>query len=210
MKADSIIFDLDGTLWDSRKAVAESWTKVISETPGVEGRVTEDDLTKTMGLLLEEIGEILFEDMEKEKRAALMETCCVYENEWIGRVGGVLYPRLEEVLRELSERFRLFIVSNCQDGYIEAFYQAHGLGRFFEDYENPGRTGLPKGENIRLVIERNGLKAPVYVGDTEGDRKAARQAGIPFIWASYGFGDPQEWDEKIGRIGELPEMLEEV
>lgn len=207
MKADSIIFDLDGTLWDSRKAVAESWTSVIRETPGVDGEVTEDDLTKTMGLLIEEIGEILFGDLEEEKRTALMDACVRHENDWVAEVGGILYPELEEVLRELSERFRLFIVSNCQDGYIEAFFAAHGLERFFEDYENPGRTGLPKGDNIRLVVERNGLKASVYVGDTEGDRKAARQAGVPFIWAAYGFGEPKEWDAKIDRVGELVDRV---
>ena len=59
---------------------------------------------------------------------------------------------------------------------------------YFTDWECSGRTGLPKGENIRLVVERNHLQAPVYVGDTRLDYEAAQQAGVPFIHAAYGFG----------------------
>jgi phosphoglycolate phosphatase len=47
---------------------------------------------------------------------------------------------------------------------------------------------MTKAENLRRVIERNGLRAPIYIGDAEGDEKAARECGVPFVWASYGFG----------------------
>lgn len=74
----------------------------------------------------------------------------------------------------LSDTYDLFIVSNCQDGYIESFYEYHKLERYFKDYENPGRTGLSKGENIKLVIDRNNLDAPVYVGIRTGMRRRRR------------------------------------
>lgn len=38
------------------------------------------------------------------------------------------------------------------------FFKAHKLDKYFIDYECPGRTGLPKGENIKLIVERNNLK----------------------------------------------------
>lgn len=38
------------------------------------------------------------------------------------------------------------------------FFKAHKLDKYFTDYECPGRTGLSKGENNKLVIERNNLK----------------------------------------------------
>ena len=71
------------------------------------------------------------------------------------------------------------------------------------DYENPGRTGLSKGENINLIIERNNLDSPVYVGDTAGDFTAAKYAGIPFIYAKYGFGQVTEYDDVIEKFEEL-------
>ena len=116
---------------------------------------------------------------------------------------GTLYGNVENVLQELSQKYKLYIVSNCQDGYIEVFYKYHNLEKYFLDYENPGRTGLSKGENINLIIERNNLSNPVYVGDTEGDLKAARFAGIPFVYAKYGFGQVSEYELVIDNFEDL-------
>lgn len=49
------------------------------------------------------------------------------------------------------------------------------MERYFEDIEMSGRTGLDKGKNIRLLMERNHIGQAVYVGDTKGDEKAARE-----------------------------------
>ena len=96
------------------------------------------------------------------------------------------------------------MVSNCQAGYIEAFFAGNRTGHLFDDSENPGRTGLTKGENIRLVMARNGIKRSVYVGDTDGDRRAAEEAGVPFIHAAYGFGTAKRADAVIRSLRELP------
>lgn len=200
---DSIIFDLDGTLWDSRKTVAKSWTKVVRDAACSRTEVTEDDLRGTMGLQIRDIASILFGDLSEEQRMELILACCERENTELKREGGILFEGLEETLEVLSKKYRLFIVSNCQEGYIESFYAYHGLERYFEDFENPGRTGLSKGENIRLVMERNNLKAPVYVGDTQKDQEAAKYAGIPFVYAAYGFGDVDDWEYRIESINEL-------
>ena len=110
-------------------------------------------------------------------------------------------------LAALSARCPLFLVSNCQDGYIEAFFQAHGLGRYFTDYENPGRTGLPKADNIALVAERNGLRRPLYIGDTQGDYDAASKAGVPFLHAAYGFGRIDRPVPSVATFGDLPDAI---
>ncbi|NMA68883.1 MAG: HAD family hydrolase, partial [Desulfitobacterium sp.] len=121
--------------------------------------------------------------------------------------GGVLYPQVEETLAKLAEKYKLFIVSNCEEGYIEAFYYAHKLEKYFLDFENPGRTGLTKGENIKLVVKRNNLQNPVYVGDTSGDAKAAHDAEVPFIYAHYGFGTVESYDAKVDSFAELLDIL---
>ena len=124
---------------------------------------------------------------------------------YLAEYGGQLYGDVRTVMETLKENnHRLFIVSNCQSGYIQAFLKYHQLGDLFEDYEMSGQTGLSKAENIRLIMERNHVKSAVYVGDTEGDEKAAHSAGIPFIHAAYGFGKAKNPE---GRIDSLEEML---
>ena len=86
-------------------------------------------------------------------------------------------------------------------------FKAFRTERFFDDYENAARTGLSKGENIRLVMARNGIKRAVYVGDTNGDREAARFAGIPFLHAAYGYGSVPEADAVLRSFSDLPEAV---
>ena len=123
---------------------------------------------------------------------------------------GALYPRLEETLAALSARWPLYVVSNCQEGYIESFFAGNGTGGYFTDWECYEATRRPKGENIRLVMERNGLAHSIYVGDTQGDSQAARQAGIPFVLARYGFGDTEDYDTAIDHFAQLVELMEEI
>ncbi|AMQ07865.1 HAD family hydrolase [Sporosarcina psychrophila] len=200
---DSIIFDLDGTLWDSRKTVAKSWSEVVKSSPDGIGEITEEDLKATMGLQIKDIAKIVFGYLDETKQMELILDCCHNERLYLLDEGGQLFPGLEEVLQKLSERYKLFIVSNCQEGYIEAFYEYHGLKQYFQDFENPGRTGLSKGENIQLVIERNQLKSPVYVGDTQSDKDATEYAKVPFVYAAYGFGQVEVFNYKIDNFEEL-------
>jgi phosphoglycolate phosphatase len=188
MKKDSIIFDLDGTLWDSTSSVIDSWNKTLDKYDEVKNRLTVDDMKEVMGLVISDIAKIFFPYLEETKRA-------------------LLYDKLEETLEELSKKYKLFIVSNCQCGYIESFFESHKLNDYFVDYECSGKTGLTKGENIKLIIKRNNLVKPVYVGDTERDLKAARFAGIPFIYARYGFGEVKEYDYVIDSFDELLNLI---
>ena len=198
---DSIIFDLDGTIWDPIDTVLGAWNSVLKSKEMNE--LSREELAATMGLQLDEVGMSLFPSLSKTRREQLIHKCWSLEIAYLEKHGGALYENVEKVLEELSQKYKLYIVSNCQDGYIEVFYKYHRLDKYFLDYENPGRTSLSKGENINLVIERNGLSKPVYVGDTEGDLIAAKFAGIPFIYAEYGFGQASEYDKAVGSFEDL-------
>lgn len=206
MRFDSILFDLDGTLWDSVDGICAAWNRGLSQH-GVSPFLTRELLLGQMGKLLPDIAAALLPDVAAGQRTALLEACCGIENDLLAREGGILYPGAAETLERLAARVPLAIVSNCQGGYIESFFAAHGLGKYFTDYENPGRTGLDKAGNIRLVTARNGWKAPVYVGDTQGDLDAASAAGVPFVHAAYGFG-AVDGVPAIHSLAELPALLE--
>lgn len=202
---DSIIFDMDGTLWNSTPEVALAFNHVLAEKhPEVKEVVTAERLQGLFGLPLYVIAVQLFESVPEEHAIRVINECCEYECEYLAVHGATLYDGLEETLEKLSKVYRLFIVSNCQEGYIQCFFRAYPkLRQYFTDYEYPGHSGKFKADNIRIVIERNNLKAPVYVGDTKGDADASREAGVPFIFARYGFGDVKEYDDVIDSLPEL-------
>lgn len=207
MTNTAIIFDLDGTLWDSTKSIRDIWNAVIERETKKSSCLTQEDICALMGKTMEDIAAALFPTESKREQARLIGLCGEAENEFLSRRGAILYDGLKDTLRTLSKDHPLFIVSNCQDGYIQAFLEAHKLGQYFTDFEMSGRTGMPKWDNIRLIIERNALSKAVYVGDTDGDQKAARQAGIPFIFAAYGFGSVSDPDGVIHSFAELPDCL---
>jgi phosphoglycolate phosphatase len=207
---DSIIFDLDGTLWDSTTEVANAFNQVLTaKHPEIKEVVTPQRLRELFGLPLDVIAERLYQSVPREHAVKVMEECCEYECEYLAEHGAVLYEGLEETLKELSKKYKLMIVSNCQEGYIQCFFAAYPhLEQYFMDYEYPGRSGKLKADNIRMVVGRNKLHNPIYVGDTQGDANAAGEAGVPFIYARYGFGDVREYDGVIDSLDELVKLAD--
>ncbi|MBR5421179.1 MAG: HAD family hydrolase [Lachnospiraceae bacterium] len=210
MEKTAILFDLDGTLWDSSEAVVSSWNEVIATLPDFHRQGTVEDMMGLMGKTMDQIAYEYFDTVPKERALELMKLCTDHENDYIRQHGGKLMPKLEETLKELSEKYFLAIVSNCQKGYIEAFLEYHRLGGYFRDHSDYGTLKLSKGENIRQLLVRDGLERAFYVGDIQGDCDAAHYAGIPFIHASYGFGKVKDADYRIEAFEELPALMEKV
>lgn len=205
MNKPMLLFDLDGTLWDSAAPVAESWNEVFQREDPSLPLLTADDIHGVMGLTMKEISEALYPDWRSPRRQEVFDECCTYEVEYLHSHCGTLYPDLRPVMEALkSSGYSLGIVSNCQSGYIAAFLSSSGTADLFSDYEEWGRTGLAKGENIRLVLARNGFDKGIYIGDTKKDREASLLAGIPFIHAAYGFGKVENPDGVIHRLSDLP------
>lgn len=203
MPFDSILFDLDGTLWDSVDEIVTTWNTVIERYPGLRAPITRAEQESVMGLQMDEIANKLFSNEPPDRQMALMEECVQEENRYLEEYGGTLYPDVAATLEYLHQKYKLFIVSNCQCGYIEAFLKAHKLADHFDGFLCYGETKKSKGENIKQVVTQFDLKCPVYVGDTIGDQKSAQKAGIPFVYAAYGFGRADDYDTKVESFSEL-------
>ena len=207
MKIDSIIFDLDGTLWDSTEAVLKAWNMVCENNKDIKKPITKEMLQSVMGLQIYEIGAKFFPYLEAARQTEILALCCEEERKLLLKEGGMLYKDLESILHTLCKSYPLFIVSNCQCGYIETFLEYHNLGKYFKDTECAGNTRLVKGENIKSVMKRNNLENPVYVGDTQGDFNAAKLANIPFVYASYGFGKVEGYDYILKEISDMVKLF---
>ena len=203
---DSIIFDVDGTIWDSTQSVADSWNKAIREHSDLDITLDPVSLSRVFGKTMTEIADALFPALDTEARMKLLDACYAEENRYLEDHPGLLYDGVAGTIRNLSLRYPLYIVSNCQCGYIEVMLKTSGLAPYIKDHLCFGETLRPKGETIRMLMEKNGLKSPVYVGDTQGDADACKTAGIPFIFAEYGFGDVPDAATRIQRFSDLEKI----
>ncbi|WP_345947933.1 HAD family hydrolase [Mucilaginibacter sp. PAMB04274] len=205
---DSIIFDLDGTLWDSTANVAAAWQQAKEELDFVKDDVTQDIVRSIAGMAYDAIFEKLAPYLTEERRNEFKALSAKYELDTLNAKGGDLYPDLIPTLEYLHTKYQLFVVSNCQCGYIETFLTLNNLDRLFKGHQCYGTKGQPKFQNIIDVVQDFELKNPVYVGDTQGDYDSAVKAGVPIIFAAYGFGDVQgDPVATVAQFSELKELL---
>ena len=207
---DSVIFDLDGTLWDASVSITRAFQAARNSVDYIDHDVTLAQVRAVTGQPYTVVYERLFPTLPADKLDEYRTLCARHELAAAEQHGGASYPGLEPTLAYLKEKgYRLFIVSNCQRGYVEAFFKHSQLGHYFEGYQCFGTKLLPKAENIREVVAQYGLQAPVYVGDTPGDFAASEAASVPFIFATYGFGQLTivEAPARIDQPADLRQLL---
>ena len=208
MRSDALIFDLDGTLWDTSETCAAAWNRVTQRLGIVARQVTADDVRGVAGLPHPEGVRRVFDTLTADEVAQISDLTMLEDNRALAESGGTLFPGVSELVPRLSARLPLFIVSNCQAGYIEVFLKTSGLGAHFVDFECWGNTGRNKAQNLRVVIDRNGLWSPWFVGDTEGDRAAARDNGVRFAHAAYGFGTAADSDARLDAFTDVARLVD--
>lgn len=204
-KYDSIIFDMDGTLWDAVDSYCRIWDKSLAQCGYSQPSVTREMLIKLMGKTLDKIIQVIVPAAADDVN--FFQTLDRNEREMMPELGGRLYPGVTETIHELSGHYRLFMISNCSSHGLPNFLHYTGLETYITDTLSNGDTNLDKAGNIEMMVKRHGLKRPIYVGDTQGDFDACEKAGIDFAFASYGFGTVSNPPHTLTKFSDLPDIL---
>jgi len=208
---DGLIFDMDGTIWDNTPLFAASWERACKDK-GYDVKFTPAKLQQLFGKTMTDIADACIPDEDPNRRYDTVKLCEEYEMQDLAKsTGDTTYEGLEETLKTLCKKTKLFIVSNCQQGYIESFLERSGYGKYFTDFICYGDNGLGKADNIKGIAKKNGLKKPVYIGDIQGDKDACDAAGVDFIWAAYGYGDSVDgYAAKVDDIKDLGGIIDGI
>ena len=202
-KIDSIMFDLDGTLWNPTAITLKALQLAVEKIPEITQKITANDVRSIFGLQHNQVIKKLFPYLDESVQKKIDIAASLELNLLAKSNACFLFDNVENVLKTLKSNYPLFIVSNCQKGYIETFLERNNFQDYFIDYECSGNTGQNKAFNIKHVITRNNLQHPVYIGDTQIDADASKENNIPFIYAKYGFGEVEEHSYAIEDIAEL-------
>lgn len=177
MAVKSLLFDLDGTIWDSK----ESYVVLIHEVTGTAKEQISNllDSGQPIASLLKESGitKGMFRGYCQE-----------------GRLEPSLYPGVRETLAELAKRrVPMGIVTNLPQWVGEPMLRQAEIDSVFHviNYYSV-RMRRNKAAILISAIKDMGMKPGkdiFYVGDTDLDYQSALEAGISFAWASYGYGD---------------------
>src|SRR6202012_672346 len=152
-KPDSIIFDMDGTLWDAVDTYTASWN-IIFERLGVDKRITRDELAAMVGWEGKKVWKAIMPDYDEEKQADIYAKVNELRRELLPQRGGVLYDGVKEGLKQLAPKYKLFIVSNCAVGVIRLFIDWAGINEHIIDEIAYGTNYMPKHFNIQQLIDR--------------------------------------------------------
>ena len=208
MNVEALILDIDGTLWDSRALVAEGYNIQLRSEGLAHLCVTAEDLKPLFGRVMTDIADVILSSVPVPERYGVMERCMDTENRHLlASPCDYAYPGIRETLETLAKHYRLFIVSNSQQGYPEVCMEKLGITHLIEGHLCFGDTGTSKGKTIRTLMERWQIASAAYIGDTQGDYEATVEADIPFIWAAYGFGTPARCAAKIDSFPQLTQNL---
>jgi phosphoglycolate phosphatase len=195
-KPDSLIFDMDGTLWDAADTYTESWNLMFKKL-NIEKVMRREELLERIGWEGSKVMASILPEFDEEQRTEVYNAVNGLRRELIPKKGGVLYDGVPEGLKQLSKKYKLFILSNCGQGIIRVFIDWAEIDDLITDELAYGVNRMPKHHNMQLLTDTHQLKAPVYIGDTSGDGEQSRKAGIPFVFVSYGFGKTNDYDLKF-------------
>lgn len=192
MRYDTIVFDLDGTLLDSRPGIETSMRHAIASA----GLQAPEDLRWAIGPPFTETAARLFGLPRSDPKVQVIAKAY---REHYGEVGihmSAVYPGIPEALDRLADR-TLYIATAKRTHFAVRMLEANGLApRFRRIYgSEPGGLLDAKTDLLRHVAaeERFDAARTCMVGDREHDALGAGANGLAFLGVAWGYGSTEEF-----------------
>ena len=195
---------MDGTLWDNVNNYATAWNVALKQQ-GHSTSVTRESLLGLMGKEARRMLNVLVPDATIIEQDLLFDEVIVQYNKLVPTMQTNIYPYVIEGLEQLKTKYKLLLLSNCEEGGLFNFMNHTKTTHLFLDYMEHGQNNMPKSFNLNLLKKRNNLKNPVYIGDTDGDRRESSLANVPFVFVTYGFGKTAHFNLQFNSFQELTE-----
>lgn len=182
----NLIFDLDGTLWNTEKSYYYAFTKFFEKHPELLEYTNIDNVKLFKGITMDKMAPYLFPTLSKSDQEKGMLECLMYSCEYLISEEKVKQEVIDTI-KELSNDFDIYMVSNCPNEYVDIFFKKTDLKSYFREIINLGgftkRSNLDKANNLIKIIENNNLKKSqtYFIGDNDLDFEASNYAKINFI-----------------------------
>lgn len=204
-----IIFDLDGTLWDTTESLYEAANDITNKYSDI-NQISIETVKKGMGLSSEENARNFMPYLDDEKALYYLKKIGKRSIEIINEKGAILYDGVIDTIHKLSKKHKLGIVTNNTDEYVKTFLKVSKLEKYFSDYIGAASYNITKKDAIKNITSRNNEPNSIYVGDIKKDMIAAEEAKVTFIHAKYGFEPTLESKYYIDNIKKLEELLNKI
>lgn len=191
---NTILFDLDGTLTDSKIGITKCAQYALSKFG-----IIEEDLNKLVSFigppLMDSFMELYSFTMEEAKQAVVFYRERFTEK---GIFENALYPGVEDMLKSLKERgLKLIIATSKPTVYTQIILDHFNISNYFDFIVGSELDGTRtrKDEVIRYAVsllDRTNKENMVMVGDRKHDILGAKVNGIKSIGVAYGFGSEEE------------------
>jgi len=175
---EALVFDLDGTVWDSYP-----WYAQILED---EARVPK---TQTIGELSHGASVVRLINEHGVTRSRFVRRA-------VSSIDALsLYPGIREVLSTLrARRVPLAVFTSLPGSIAEPTLNATGLRAYFSQVVHAGNCYVRKPRPAGILQALSAMEvapsdAVIYVGDRADDSRAAQSAGVSFAWAAYGYSE---------------------
>lgn len=213
---DSIIFDLDGTIFQTDKlaipAFENTFKQLENEGYAIDYKPTHEEMLSVIGLILEDIWKNLLPYHSREVYIKANKYLLENELNGIKEGYGALYPNVVETLLELNSRgYRLFIASNGLKEYVHGVLEGFRINYLFEAIYSAGEfKTTTKNDLVSKLIKDYNIKNAIFVGDRLSDVEAAKSNELFVIGCDFGFSlnnELKDADKIINNFSQLTDLI---